>query len=196
MGWAYGALAGTLLAVAVLVIALVVLQAARRRRSRAEVATLLAEREQLQRRVAELTRKAQALQADDGQEYVITRIGDDRLPARRDPDRERSGRRVPDQMVLSAAFGEPLVKVLSFGHGVRRALSPESRNRIGFEMRREMRRSRKVRRREMRQAWRQMRAERAEGVSTSVAAQPAGPPERSGQPARPPERPDGQEDVA
>ena len=67
-----------------------------------------------------------------------------------------------DQLVLSAAFGEPLVKALALGHGVRRALSAESRNRIRFEMRREVRRARKVRRKEMKEAWRQMRTERGQ----------------------------------
>ncbi len=31
---------------------------------------------------------------------------------------------VPDRVVLSATLGEPLVKVVAFGHGLRRALSP------------------------------------------------------------------------
>ena len=42
----------------------------------------------------------------------------------------------------SVAVGESLVRVLSFGYGVRRALSAENRNRIRFEMRREVKRSR------------------------------------------------------
>jgi len=50
------------------------------------------------------------------------------------------------------------VKVVAFGHGVRRALSAESRNRIWFEMRREVRRARKQRRREMKDALRRMQA--------------------------------------
>ena len=66
---------------------------------------------------------------------------------------------MPDRVVLSATVGEPLVKVVSFGHGLRRALSPESRNRIWFEVRREVRRARKQRRREMKEAWRRMQAE-------------------------------------
>jgi hypothetical protein len=49
--------------------------------------------------------------------------------------------------------------MVAFGHGVARALSPESRNRIWFEMRREVRRARKQRRRDMKQAYRQMRDE-------------------------------------
>jgi hypothetical protein len=156
MGWAIWALAGGLLAVAVLAVTLV----AGRRRAGRELDALLTERDQLRARVSELTAEAEALRAVDAPDYVITRVGGTEVMAPSPAGQgTRSGRRVPDQVVLSAAFGEPLVKVLAFGHGVRRALSPEVRNRIGFEMRREMRRSRKVRRREMRQAWKQMRAD-------------------------------------
>ena len=56
-----------------------------------------------------------------------------------------------------------VVKVVAFGHGLRRAVSPESRNRIWFEMRREVRAARKRRRRAMRSYVREARAaERAE----------------------------------
>ncbi|HEX7739600.1 MAG TPA: hypothetical protein VF426_08125 [Marmoricola sp.] len=64
-----------------------------------------------------------------------------------------------DRIVLSATLGEPLVRAAAFGHGVRRALSPRSLNRIRFEMRREVRRARKQRRREMRDAYRNLRAQ-------------------------------------
>lgn len=69
-------------------------------------------------------------------EYVITTAGD-RPPLSQ----------VPDRAVLSATVGELLVKAAAFGYALRRALSPESRNRIAFEMRREVRRARKARRR-------------------------------------------------
>ena len=61
----------------------------------------------------------------------------------------------------SLALGESLVTIFSFGYGVRRALSAENRNRIGFEMRREVRRSRKERKRDEKQARRHLRATRA-----------------------------------
>ncbi len=95
----------------------------------------------------------------DGASYVITDAG------RPEPT-------VPDRVVLTATLGEPLVKAVSLGHGVRRALSAESRNRIWFEMRREMRRARKQRRREMKEAWRRMQAdERARGGDVQTAAE-------------------------
>lgn len=78
-------------------------------------------------------------------DYVITTAG---LP-------EVTARSVPDHAVLSATVGEPLVKVAAFAYGVRRALSAESRNRITFEVKREIRRARKQRRREAKQAARE-----------------------------------------
>lgn len=70
-------------------------------------------------------------------EFLITDIGTEV------PD-------VPDEvssrLVLSATVGEPLLKLAAFAYGVRKALTPENRNRIRFEMRREVRRARKARR--------------------------------------------------
>jgi hypothetical protein len=83
---------------------------------------------------------------------------------------ERPAPNVPDRLVLTATLGEPLVKVVALGHGLARALSPESRNRIGFEMRREVRRARKGRRREMKEAWRQRRGEQRARPETEAAA--------------------------
>lgn len=74
---------------------------------------------------------------------------------------------VPDggsgRVLLSAALGEPLVRAVAFGHGLRHALSPETRNRIAFHVRREVRRARKERRRAARRA--RLAAARA-GVAT------------------------------
>jgi hypothetical protein len=59
------------------------------------------------------------------------------------------------------------VKVAAFTHGVRRALSAESRNRIWFEMRREVRAARRRRRRLVKDYLREARA--AERAQESVA---------------------------
>ena len=76
-------------------------------------------------------------------EYLITSAGAaDAL--------EDEAAMVSNRAVLSMTFGEPLVKVVAFGYGVRRALSPETRNRIAFEMRREVKRARKQRKRDTR----------------------------------------------
>lgn len=71
-------------------------------------------------------------------EYLITDAG-----ASADSDLPR----VPERAVLSVTVGEPLVKAAAFGWALRRVLSAESRNRIAFEMRREVKRARKARRR-------------------------------------------------
>lgn len=86
--------------------------------------------------------------ADERGAYLITDAG-----------LEKAEPNVSDRLVLSTTLGEPLVKVVALGHGLARALSPESRNRIRFEVRREVRRARKQRRRETKEAWRQVRAD-------------------------------------
>src|SRR5206468_817921 len=93
-------------------------------------------------------------------EQVTRTVGDERgAYLITDAGIERAAPTVPDRLVLSATLGEPLVKVVALGHGLTRALSAESRNKIRFEMRREVRRARKQRRRDMKEAWRQRRGE-------------------------------------
>jgi hypothetical protein len=142
-------------ALALLVVAIVVAVVAgtRRRRSRADLEAMLlaAQREvdDLRRRIDELTRPPVAEPPD----FVITHVGDE-APEHATDDSVA----VPDRLVLSATLGEPLVKVAAFSHGVRRALSAESRNRIWFEMRREVRASRRRRRQLRKQLERDYRA--------------------------------------
>lgn len=112
--------------------------------SRADVEVLRAEVERLS---AELVAsRGDAHIVPEHSEFVITTVGEsaDGAPGRLPP--------VPERAVLSVTLGEPLVKAAAFGYGLRRALSAESRNRIGFEMRREMKRARKERRRAARRA--------------------------------------------
>ena len=122
-----------------------------RREARRDLAAAHAETELLRARLEVLEERLEDTSAalvETRDAYLITDAGI-----------ERAEPNVPDRVVLSTAFGEPLVKVVALGHGVARALSPESRNRIWFEMRREVRRARKQRRRDMKQAYRQMRDE-------------------------------------
>lgn len=120
--------------------------------------------ERLERQVDELERalrrfRAEAREAGDERAYVVTDAGVVRLTdASAAPDQVEA-RPVPDGLVLSATLGEPLVKAAAFGHGVRRALRAESRNRIRFAMRQEVRRSRRQRRRDMKAAYRSMQAQ-------------------------------------
>ena len=106
----------------------------------------------------ELFGESRVDQSVERPEFVITRAGD--------PDEDVPAVQVPDRLVLSATLGEPMVKVAAFSHGVRHALRAESRNRIWFEMRREVRAARKRRRRLVKDYLRETRArERAdEGV--------------------------------
>lgn len=102
--------------------------------SQADVETLAARLHEI-----ELSRAAAAtLPVVHHTDYLITTAG---VPTDEPPP-------LPNRVVLSATLGEPLVKVVAFGYGLRRALSPETRNRIGFEMRREVKRARKQRRRD------------------------------------------------
>lgn len=80
-------------------------------------------------------------------EYLITSAGDAHGTG--------DDAAISNRAVLSVTFGEPLVKVVAFGYGVRRALSPENRNRIAFEMRREVKRARKERKRDTKRAARE-----------------------------------------
>ncbi|HET6154167.1 MAG TPA: hypothetical protein VFE15_14555 [Marmoricola sp.] len=150
--------------VALLVVATVVMLR-RRNRSRADLEALLAaaqrESDDLRARLEELTvllgpaaPTASGASAVETAAYLITDAG----TASREVSAEDQVA-VPDRLVLSATVGAPLVKVAAFGHGVRRALSPESRNRIWFEMRREVRTARKRRRRQVREHLRQVRAD-------------------------------------
>jgi hypothetical protein len=171
--------AGAGVAATLLVVGVVVLLT-RRRRSRADLEAMLAasqhEVDDLRHRLDELTggrpayldelfAEPSAPTATAGQaDFVITHVGEAGLdPAASAAD----GLAVPDRLVLSATVGEPLVKLAAFSHGVRRALSAESRNRIWFEMRREVRAARKRRRRLVKDYLRETRAqERAnEGVA-------------------------------
>lgn len=153
---------------AVLGIGLGVLFAAvvrRRRSSGAELAEARHELAEVRRRLDELTRRLETRPAPvaerpeaDRPQYVITSAGNPGTVG--EVARHPAG--VPADVVTgrfaSVALTESVVTVLSFGHGLRRALAPENRNRIGFEMRREVRRSRKQRRRDLRVARRGMRA--------------------------------------
>jgi hypothetical protein len=98
-------------------------------------------------------------------EYVITRVGDPESEAEPAPT-------VPAPVFADLLLKETVVQTASLFHGLRRALAPETRNRIRFHMRQEVKRSRKQRRVELREVRREWAArqrgamaaeERAEG---------------------------------
>ncbi len=88
-------------------------------------------------------------------DYVITRLGD--------PEPEPAST-MESKLFADVVLRESVVKAASLAYGVRRGLSPANRNRIWFEMRREVKRARKDRRAEEREAIREWRARRRSGV--------------------------------
>jgi hypothetical protein len=97
-------------------------------------------------------------------EYVITRVGE--------PEEPEPAPTVPAPVFADLLLKETVVQTASLFQGLRRALAPETRNRIRFHMRQEVKRSRKQRRAELREVRREWAArqraamaaeERAEG---------------------------------
>jgi hypothetical protein len=114
--------------------------------ARTETAALRAQLDELERRV---TRPDP--QPAPPTEYVITNLGDPDPGPRETP-------RVGGALFTDLVLRETAVKAASLAHGVRRALDPETRNRIRFEMKRELRRARKQRRADTREAVREWQA--------------------------------------
>ncbi len=131
------------------------------RAAHAESASLRAQIDDIERRLATAT--APRLRQET--EFVITHLGE---------DDEQAGARHAAQVepVDSALFAdlvlrETVVKAASLAHGLRRALAPETRNRIRFEMKREVKRSRKQRRSDLREARRDREAQQRAGMTDS-----------------------------
>jgi len=87
-------------------------------------------------------------------EYVITHLGE-LEPA---PAQAPAPVRLAPPAFADAVLRETVVQAASLVQGVRRALAPETRNRIRFEMKRELKRSRKDRKVEAKEALREYRA--------------------------------------
>ena len=93
--------------------------------------------------------------------YVITGLGDEPVTARVEAPLAQP---IDGRLFADIVARESVVKAASWTHGLRRALAPETRNRIRFEVRRETRLAGRERRAEMKQALREFRArERAGG---------------------------------
>jgi hypothetical protein len=90
------------------------------------------------------------------EEYVITRLG-------AGPEEEPAPA-LESRLFADIVLRESVVKLASFAYGVRSGLSPANRNRIWFEMRREVRRARKERKAEEREAIREWRARQRAAV--------------------------------
>jgi hypothetical protein len=126
---------------------------ARSRTDRA-VAAARAETEALRAQLVELERRlAPPGPRPTEAEYLITHLGEADSAG-------TSPARVETALFADLVLRETVVKAVSLAHGVRRALDPEARNRVRFEMRRELKRARKQRRADNRQARREWEARR------------------------------------
>jgi len=145
-------------AVLLLVLAVGVLLAVRRdrRRTAQDLAGARAEAAELRERLDALSHRVEA-PVQTAEEFVITDIGSPEVEALATPPTRIEGRLFAD-IVLR----ESLVKAASLGYGVRRALAPETRNRIRFEMRRKVKRSRRQRRAELKEIRRTHQARQRE----------------------------------
>jgi hypothetical protein len=103
--------------------------------------------------------------ATERTEYVITHLGE----AEEEPEVEVAPAVTPG-LFADIVLRETVVQTASLFHGVRRALSPETRNRIRFEMRREVKRSRKQRRADLRAARREWEARQRAGIDEQATA--------------------------
>lgn len=90
--------------------------------------------------------------------FVITAIND-----RERPDQASIAvpARIDGRLFADIVARESVVKTAGLIHGLRRALAPEHRNKIRFEMRRAVKRSRKQRRSDLKAALRQLREDAA-----------------------------------
>ena len=173
-GWA---LVATLTAVGVLVLILlvvVVLALGARRSARRRVAEAEASETELRERLEALEKRLVRPETSvrrrrrDEKEYVITSLGedgDDREPAEVEQVVQRT---LTAPAFADAVFRETVVHGAALVHGVRRALSPEVRFKIRYEMHREVKRARKDRKSEMREALREYRARQRAAVDEDV----------------------------
>ncbi|MCW2793678.1 MAG: hypothetical protein JWO76_2776 [Nocardioides sp.] len=117
------------------------------RAAHAEAASLRARLDDVERRLAAPVRHREP--PADPPEYVITHLGD---------TDEATQARIEPALFADLVLRETVVRAASLAHGVRVALAPEVRNRIRFEVRREIRRARKQRRAELKEARRRYEA--------------------------------------
>ncbi|WP_017933604.1 hypothetical protein [Nocardioides sp. Iso805N] len=136
---------------------------------------------ELRERLAVLERvTAPAVRAErpvDDREFVITRLGTLEPTGADDTGgAERATVSLKAPAFADAVVRETVVQTASLVQGLRRALAPETRNRIRFEMKREVKRSRKDRKLEVKEALREYRARHRAGAAfAGTAGDPPSP---------------------
>lgn len=134
-------------------VAVVVTTRSRRRTDRALTAAR-ADAEVLRAQVEEIQRRLAAPEhtvVRDEREYVITGLGSEEVDGEAAPA-------LPAPVFTDMVLRESVVQLAALAAGLRRALAPEARHRIRFEMGREVKRARKQRRADLREARREWEA--------------------------------------
>jgi hypothetical protein len=157
-------LAGGALALVLLVVVVATRRAAAR--SGRELAAARAEARALADRLAAIE-ESLAHDGDDTHSYVITHLADHEA----EPAVPVVGR-IDGRLFADIVARESAVRAVGLVHGLRRALAPEARNRIRFEMRREVQRARKQRRAELKTALREFRARERANLAGSEDGSP------------------------
>jgi hypothetical protein len=140
-------------ALALVALALAVAQVRARRRTERELAQARTETGELRERLADLERRlVRPEQRPAETEFVITNLG------QAEPEPPAGTPHVGSALFADLVLRETVVKAASLAYGVRRALDPEARNRVWFEMKREVRRARKQRKADTREARREWAA--------------------------------------
>lgn len=159
------AVACALATVVALVALLVAARALRRARHAESYAATLADRVALlESPVAEAPR---AVAEADASTFVITNVGE---PDAVDPAEHQVpvARDIDGRLFADIVARETVVKAASWSHGLRRALSAESRNRIRFQVRQETRQAGRERKAELKQALREYRARERDAYGAGV----------------------------
>lgn len=137
--------------VLVTLLALLLLVRATRRAlaaARGESRALAGRLDELEERLAAPAQPVPPTVATD-REFVITHVGEEQ-------ERGQDAPVVPAPVFADLVLRESVVQAATLAAGLRRALSPETRHRIRFEMRREVKRARKQRRADLRAARREL----------------------------------------
>lgn len=121
-----------------------------------------AEAADLRNRVDDLARQMQTRESPE--QFVITDLGNTgrTTPSGAGIDGGAAagstapGQRIEGRLFIDLVLRESVVKAASLTHGLQRALAPENRNRIRFEMKQETKRARKQRRIDIRDVRREM----------------------------------------
>jgi hypothetical protein len=154
----------TIVLVVLGLVAVLAVAVAGRRRLERQLQSARADLGRLQDRLDALARSLPSPAAAGGpparEQYLITSLADQ--PETSDGVPGLAARPAGHDLV-TLALAESTIRLAALAHGVRRALSPENRNRIRFEMRQEVKRARRQRRRDLRDAKRHLRAQQSGG---------------------------------